>query len=145
MFFLVPNSLMNKNYYLIGSVLGVLTAFVILIIARGSDGVTLISWSQNYNGFIPSLIGVMTALGLGYFFDRKSVPPIFINQAFLIPLFILICASIMGGFTNYYMNGYPNFFFDYFTRPIWVMGLFGFPATIVVGMAWKFINTQLAK
>ena len=136
---------MKKNYYLIGSCIGLVTALVMLITILGTSGLETISISEKYNGLIPSLVGALTVLGLGYFFDRKSVPTVFINQVFLIPVFILICGSITGGLANYFLNGYPHFFFDYFTRPIWALGLFGFPATIVVALAWKFIFRQLSE
>ena len=136
---------MKKHYYLIGSVFGLITALIMLITIMGSSGLEMISLSQKHNGLIPSLVAIFTVLGLGYFFDQKSVPPIFINQVFLIPVFILICGSIIGGLVNYYLNGYPDFFFDYFTRPIWALGLFGFPATLVVALTWKFATTKADK
>ncbi len=136
---------MKKNYYLIGSALGLIVAFLMLITILGQHGFEIISVSQNFNGLVPSLVAAAAALGLGFFFDRKFVPAIFVNQVFLIPIFILICASISGGLVNYFINGYPHYFFDYFTRPIWALGLFGFPACIVVSLAWKFANSQLHK
>ena len=136
---------MKKNYYLIGSLFGLITALVMLMAILGSSGLEMISLTQKYNGLVPTLVAIITVLGLGYFFDRKSVPPIFINQVFLIPVFILICGSIVGGLTSYFLNGYPDFFFDYFTRPIWAIGLFGFPATLVVALTWNFATSKMNK
>ncbi len=136
---------MKKHYYLIGSVLGLLTAVVMLIAIRGSSGFEMISLTEKYNGLIPSLVALISVLGLGYFFDQRSVPPIYVNQVFLIPVFILICGSLLAGLTNYFLNGYPHFFFDYFTRPLWAIGLFGFPATLVVALVWKFATSKADK
>lgn len=134
---------MKKNYYLIGSALGLVGTLVIFIVIFGSFALRMLTVSERYNGVLPICVGIITALGLGYFFDRKSVPATSVNQVFLIPVFIFMVASLAGGFANYFLNGYPNFFFDYFTRPIWALGLFGLPTYLVVSLAWQFANTRI--
>ncbi len=133
---------MKKNYYLIGSALGLVTTLVMFIIIFGSFTLRMLTVSERYNGILSISVGIAVALGLGYFFDRKSVPTTSVNQVFVIPVFIFMVASLAGCLANYFLNGYPNFFFDYFTRPIWALGLFGFPTCLVVSLAWQFANTQ---
>ena len=136
---------MKKNYYLIESALGLVTTLVMFIVIFGGFALRMLTVSGSYNGVFPIGIGIVVALGLGYFFDRKSVPTTSVNQVFLIPVFIFMVASLAGCFANYFLNGYPNLFFDYFTRPIWALGLFGFPTCLVVSLAWQFANTQRNK
>ena len=136
---------MKKHYYLIGSALGLLAALLMLAAIMGRYALQLLSISDKYNGIIPVFVGAITALALGFFFDKKGVPEKFINQFFLIPTFIFICGAITGCLANYFLNGYPDYFYDYFNRPIWALGLFGYPACLVVSLAWQFGSRHLEK
>lgn len=137
---------MKKNYYLIGSLIGLVIAAITAYSILGKDfGRMFFSFSK-FNGFIPIVAGAWTVLLIARWCDKTIQSNHVLYKGVVIPIFIFSVGAITGSLLNL-MNASPNQafaanFFDYFFKPVYWLGLIGLPAAAIIGLGHYFVNAN---
>lgn len=132
---------MNKNYFLIGTFIGILFACVIGYLIMGSNFHGMLKMDSKYNGVLPILCGVVSAIVAGIYFDRKKVTTPFLKSALILPATIFVFGSLIGCLANFIINGQLQDFFSWFVKPIYWLVVVGLPSSLIIGSTY-FLFTK---
>lgn len=131
---------MKKNYYFLGSLLGLVIAAITAYSIMGKHFPEMMFSFSKFNGFIPIFAGIWTIIIIAKWCDRTIQSQNFFYKGIVMPIFIFSSGAITGSLLNLMNIAGDRPFapqaFDYFIKPIYWLGLIGLPAAIIVGCAW---------
>lgn len=137
---------MKKNYFLIGSVVGIISAFLFAYYLMGKAFFDMLesSNSQKYYGIWGPLTGALTVLACAWVLDRKEIPKSYWISGLLMPVLIYTAGMIDGCLINWLINGNGFVdFFSWFFIPFYWLAAVGVPSAALVGSVYYFMVQRL--
>lgn len=136
---------MSKNYYLIGSFIGLVVAVLVAWNILGSNLFDLSSLQagQKYFGFLPMLLGILTIVVVALWVDKKNFKISYMKAGLILPEAIFLFGVLVGCSANWAMNGRFDNAFDYFIKPLFWISSIGTPITLVIGSIYFLMRRRL--
>jgi hypothetical protein len=125
------------------ALIGILLEFIVSYSIMGRSLLSLLVIEDKFNGLGPITIGIVVTTLTAVWFDFQSRSEKFFLRGMLFPFIIFISGVFSGALANYYFNGSPQTFFDWFIKPIYWLCLIGSPLSIILGMIIFFIRSNL--
>lgn len=136
---------MNKNYFLVGTLTGILFANVTSYLIAGSNFYDFFSNDSKYAGAPPIVIGVFSAIIAGVYFDRMKPATGFLKTALILPAIIFFLGAVIGCLVNFVLNGQLQDFFSWFVKPMYWLVIIGLPLSLFFGSAYFFLSKKLRR
>lgn len=138
---------MKKHYYLIGSLLGILCAFLLAYYLMGEHFILMLtksSDSEKYYGLWGPLTGALTVLVCAVILDQKNIQKSYLISGLLLPVLIFTAGMVDGCLVNWAMNGNGLLDFkSWFVIPFFWLGAIGIPAAVIVGTLYYFVTRKI--
>ena len=127
---------MKKNYFLFGTLIGILFAYIIGYLIIGSNFDKMLRLDSKYNGLLPIIAGIVSAVVTAIYFDRKKTTEPFLKTALIWPATIFVFGSLIGCWANFVINGQFQDFFSWFLKPVYWLAVVGLPLSLIIGLSY---------